>query len=205
MQGFIINIKKVKDEDLIVSILSLDKVYTLYRFYGARHSILNIGYKIDFEIDTNVKGSIHRLKDVMQLGFSWMGNYEKMYAWQRFLKLFYPHLKDVEHIEPFYFELLNDLITKISKQNSKRALLEGYIKILEYEGRLHCEHTCLLCENQITENISLVRGFLPTHPKCSYSKSFDSNHIQELFNEKSAINLTDDEVDYLWNIILQGL
>lgn len=205
MQGYIINIRKVKDEDLIVSILASDKVYTLYRFYGARHSILNIGYKIDFEIDTNLKGTLHRLKDVMQLGFAWMNEYDKMYAWQRFLKLFYPHLHEVEQIDSFYFELLNELVKKLSKQNPKRAFLESYIKLLEYEGRLHSEHTCLLCEQPIIQNISLVRGFLPTHPKCSYSKGFESNHIEELFNEKSAINLSDEEVDYLWNIILQGL
>ena len=205
LQGFIINLQKVKDEDLIVSILGSDKVYTLYRFYGARHSILNIGYKIDFEIDTNLKGSIHRLKDVMQLGFAWMGEFEKMYAWQRFVKLFYSHLKDVEHIDDFYFVLFNEMLVKITKQNPKRALLEGYIKLLEHEGRLHNEHICLLCEEKIENNISLVRGFLPTHPKCSYSRSFESNHIEELFNEKSAINLNDEEVDYLWQIILQGL
>jgi len=205
MQGFIINIRKVKDEDLIVSILAQEKVYTLYRFYGARHSILNIGYKIDFEVDATLKGSMGRLKDVMQLGFSWMGDFEKMYNWQRFIKLFYIHLKEVEQLDSFYFDLLNKLITKITKQNPKRAMLEAYIDILEHEGRLHTEHICLLCEQKIEENISLVRGFLPTHHKCSYSKGFDSNHIEELFNEKSAINLNDEEVDYLWDIILQGL
>ncbi|MDY0320137.1 MAG: recombination protein RecO [Arcobacteraceae bacterium] len=205
MQGFIINIRKVKDEDLIVSILAQEKVHTLYRFYGARHSILNIGYKIDFEVDKTLKGSMGRLKDVMQLGFPWMGDFDKMYNWQRFIKLFYIHLREVEHLDSFYFELLNKLITKITKQNPKRAMLEAYIDVLEHEGRLHKEHICLLCEQTIENNISLVRGFLPTHPKCSYSKGFESNHIEELFNEKSAINLNDEEVDYLWNIILQGL
>ncbi|MCK9161950.1 MAG: recombination protein RecO [Arcobacter butzleri] len=205
MQGFIIDIKKVKDEDLIVSILSKDGVYNLYRFYGARHSTLNIGYMIDFEIDTNLKGGLHRLKDVLQLGFSWMGDFEKMYNWQRFIKLFYPHLKEIGSLDEFYFNLLNNLLTKISKQNTKRALLEAYTNLLEYEGRLHKEQTCLLCEEPIEENLSLVRGFLPTHSRCSYSKVFNSQTIEELFNQKSAINLSDDEIDYLWNIILQGL
>ena len=50
MQGYIIDIKPVKDDDLIVSILTENELLTTYRFYGARHSNINIGYKIDFEL-----------------------------------------------------------------------------------------------------------------------------------------------------------
>ena len=42
MQGYIIDIKPVKDDDLIVSILTEHEVLTTYRFYGARHSNINI-------------------------------------------------------------------------------------------------------------------------------------------------------------------
>lgn len=55
MQGYIIDIKTVKDDDLIVSILTENHVYTTYRFYGARHSNINVGYKIDFELESNLK------------------------------------------------------------------------------------------------------------------------------------------------------
>ena len=34
MQGYIIDIKAVKDDDLIVSILAENEVLTTYRFYG---------------------------------------------------------------------------------------------------------------------------------------------------------------------------
>ena len=51
MQGFIINLNKVKEEDLIVTIISKDNLQTLYRFYGARHGTINIGFKIDYEIE----------------------------------------------------------------------------------------------------------------------------------------------------------
>jgi hypothetical protein len=205
MQGYIININKVKDEDLIVTILSESNLYITYRFYGVRHSIINIGYKIDFELETNLKSNIPRLKDVLQLSFSWILNKEKLYYWQRFIKLFYPHLKDVKQLDDFYIKLLDEIVLKISRQNPKRAIIEHYIKLCEYEGRLHKEYQCLLCDRLIQKDISLVRSFLPTHSLCSYSKKFNISQIKELFDKKSLINFNDDEVDYLWNILLQGL
>lgn len=205
MQGFIIDIKSVKDDDLIVSILSENKFYTAYRFYGARHSNINIGYKIDFELEQNLKSNIPRLKDVIQLGFSWILDKEKLYCWQRFLKLFYPHLKDIEEIDSFYFKLLNQLIFKLEKQNPKRAICQSYIELLEYEGRLHNEYICLLCDTPITYDISLVRSFLPVHASCTYAKKFEMNQMKELFEEKKLISFEEEEVQYLWNILLQGL
>ncbi len=205
MQGYIIDIKNVKDDDLIVTVLAQEAIYTTYRFYGARHSTINIGYKIDFELESNLKSSIPRLKEVMQLGFNWILDREKLYCWQRFIKLFYPHLKEVDDIESFYFELLNATVHKMIKQNPKRAIIESYIKLLEYEGRLHTQFECLLCEQPINQTISLVRSFLPTHASCSYSKKFEYQQIEELFQENSLINFEDEEVEYLWNILLQGL
>ena len=84
MQGYIIDIKPVKDDDLIVSILTEHEVMTTYRFYGARHSNINLGYKIDFELEMT-RSSIPRLKDVIQLGFPWILDNEKMYCWQRYM------------------------------------------------------------------------------------------------------------------------
>jgi len=205
MQGYIININNVKDEDLIVSILTKNNFYTTYRFYGARHSTINVGYKIDFELETNMRSSMGRLKDVLQISYPWIMDSTKLYCWQRFLKLFYPHLKDVEEIEDFYFDLLDELAHKMIKQNPKRAIIESYVKLCEHEGRLHTEYECLLCEEVIYDDISLVRSFLPTHKKCSYSKSFKLFQVKELFEEKSLINFNDEEVDYVWKILLQGL
>lgn len=205
MQGYIINVNNVKDEDLIVSILTENNFYTTYRFYGARHSTINVGYKIDFELETNLKSSIPRLKDVLQLGFPWIYDNQKLYCWQRFIKLFYPHLKDVEDIDSFYFELLDELVHKITRQNPKRAIIESYVKLCEHEGRLHLDYECLLCEQTIIDKISLVRGFLPTHSRCSYSKNFNLLQIKELFENKSTLNLSDEELEYIWQILLQGL
>jgi hypothetical protein len=205
MQGYILNFNRVKDEDLIVTILSNDTVYTLYRFYGARHSHINIGYKIDFEIEVNVKSSIGRLKDVIQLGFPWLLDNKIMYHWQRYIKLFYPHLKDVDEIDSFYLELLDELAHKLNKQNPKRAILENYIKLLEYEGRLHLDFECLLCENEVKDSVSLVRSFLPTHSYCSYARGFKREKIENLFISKEGIDLNDEEIEYLWEILLQGI
>lgn len=204
MQGYIIDIKPVKDDDLIVTILTETELITAYRFYGARHSNINIGYKIDFELE-ETRSTIPRLKDVIQLGFEWILDYEKMYCWQRFIKLFYPHLKDIEQLDPFYFYNLDNLVHIMIKQNALRAICLSYITLLEHEGRLHTDYECLLCENKIKKDISLVRSFLPVHAKCTYAKAFELKKIKELFEEKSLINFNEEEVEYLWDILLQGL
>lgn len=204
MQGYIIDIKSVKDEDLIVCILTETQILNTYRFYGARHSNINIGYKIDFELE-NTRSSIPRLKDVIQLRLEWILDNEKMYCWQRFIKLFYPHLKDIEELDPYYFYALDHLSHVMIKQNALRAICESYVNLLEHEGRLHNTYECLLCEKAIENSISLVRSFLPVHSTCTFSKSFELQKIKELFEEKNLINFTQEEVEYLWDIILQGL
>jgi len=205
MQGYIININKVKDEDLIVSILTENNFYTAYRFYGARHSNINVGFKIDFELESNQKSNMPRLKDVLHISTPWLLDNIKLYSWQRFIKLFYPHLKDVEYIENFYFMLLDNLSHKIIKQNPKRAIIESYIELCEYEGRLHTHYECLICEQEIVSDLSIVRGFFPTHASCIYGRKFKLFQVKELFEEKSLLSFSDDDVDYLWKILLQGI
>lgn len=204
MQGYIIDIKPVKDDDLIVTILCEKELVKSYRFYGARHSNINIGYKIDFELEIT-KSSIPRLKDVMQLGFPWILNSQKMYFWQRYLKLFYSHLKDLEELDSFYFCLLDNLVKKIEKQNVLRAIVESYLAILYFEGRIHNDFECLICEIKIENNLSLIRGFIPVHRSCIKAKFFDLEKIKELFETFSTINFNDKEIENLWEIILQGL
>ncbi len=204
MQGYIIDIKTVKDDDLIVTILTENELLTTYRFYGARHSNINIGYKIDFELEIT-KSTIPRLKDVMQLNFPWILDNEKMYCWQRYIRLFYPHLKELELLDPFYFYSLENLTHIMIKQNVLRAICESYLSLLEYEGRLHSDFECLLCELPIEDNVSIIRGFLPIHAKCTRAKFFENKKIKELFETQKTINLSDNDVEDLWDIILQGL
>jgi hypothetical protein len=206
MQGYIIHISNVRDEDTIVSIITEKKLYTTYRFYGKRHSNIHLGFKIDFETQSSLKSNIPRLKDVIQINFPWILDNKKLYFWQRFLKLFYYHLKEVEDLEPFYMKLLDDLAHKLTKQsNPKRAIIQSYIVLCKYEGRLHDNFECLLCEQPITTNLTIVRGFVPVHTSCSYGKHFSLQKIKELFIDNILINFTDDEIDYLWSILMQGL
>ncbi len=204
MQGFIININRVKDEDLIVTILCTDKIITTYRFYGARHSTVHLGYKIDFELQTSYKSTIPQLRSVLHLGFKWNILREKMYLWQQFIKLFYNHLKDINEIDNFYIDLLNEASYKWEKQNSKRVAIESYIKLLEFEGRLHNDFICFECEKMIEKDVSLLRAFLPAHKECIYKESFKHLHVKELFQNKSTIFFEDKEIDKLWNILLEG-
>ena len=111
MQGFILHTQKVKDEDLIVYILSPKMLIKAYRFYGLRHSSILTGYKIDFALEEN-PSFLPRLKDVLHLGFLWIMQRDKMLIWQEFIRLLYKHLKDVEELD----RILNFLIASKTKK-----------------------------------------------------------------------------------------
>ena len=205
MQGYIIAIHRVRDEDLIVHILTEQSLMTLYRFYGARHSTINLGYKIDFEPQSTLKSSLSHLRDVYHLGFSWMKEHERLLLWQQFCALFNPHLRDSTHLESFYFKLLDDAALRWGKQNPKRVAIEAYIALLSFEGRLHVELECLLCEEAIYEDISLIRAYLPTHKNCSHRLSISKEGFDELMIHHTTLFLNDKEVDSLWITLLEGL
>ena len=206
MQGYIINLNKVKDEDLIVTIISKGNLDTLYRFYGARHGTINIGFKIDYEKEPSGKSNISRLKDVIHIGFKWINDYKLLRLWQDFLTLFHKHLKDAEELGNFYFELIDNASREWNKQNPKRVAIESYVKLLEHEGRLHGELNCFLCSQDIKdEEISLIRAYLPTHTKCSHTLGINKKALVELFLNKSSLFLSDKEVDRLWYVLLEGL
>ena len=205
MQGYIINLNKVKDEDLIVTIVSKDSLDTLYRFYGARHGTINLGFKIDYEKESSAKSNISRLKDVIHIGFKWINEHKLLRLWQDFLALFYKHLKDAEEIDNFYFELLDNASKNWNRQNPKRVAIESYVKLLEHEGRLHSELECFLCSQPIKEEVSLIRAYLPTHKECSHTLSIKEDALRELFDNKSSLFLSDKECDRLWYVLLEGL
>lgn len=206
MQGYIINLNKVKDEDLIVTIISKESLDTLYRFYGARHGTINLGFKIDYEREESAKSTISRLKDVIHIGFKWINDYKLLRLWQDFLGLFHKHLRDAEELDSFYFSLIDNASKEWNRQNPKRVAIESYVKLLEHEGRLHKELTCFLCSLEIEDNeISLIRAYLPTHKACSHTLSIDKKALRELFLNKSSLFLSDKEVDRLWYVLLEGL
>ncbi len=204
MRGFILNTVKVRDEDLIVRILTKKEVLTLYRFYGSRHSYINVGYLIDFVVEETPKATIKRLRNVTQLPFSFLFDIEKMLNYKIFVSLLNKHLSDVTKIDDFYYNLLIDIINNLEKRNAKRLLLESYVKLLEKEGRLHKDFICFLCEKEIKENIALARAFLPAHEKCIYEKGFNKEKIKELFVNKKTLLFSDKEIERLWKIMNLG-
>lgn len=204
MRGFILNTVKVRDEDLIVRILSENEVLTLYRFYGARHSYINVGYLIDFIIEESAKTTIKRLRNVIQLPFPFLFDLEKMLNYKIFIKLLNSHLSDVTKINNFYYNWLIDITNYLDKRDAKRFLIESYVKLLEKEGRLHKDFVCFLCEKEIKENIALTRAFLPAHEKCIYEKGFSKEKIQDLFENKKSLLFSDEEIEKLWKIMNLG-
>ena len=204
MQGYIINLNRIKDEDLIVTILTQNSIKTVYRFYGARHSTIHLGYKIDFEAVPSLKSTLPQLRSIMHLGTAWNTHRERMLIWQPFIRLFYTHLKDIGTIDTFYFDLLESSATIWQKQNPKRIAIEAYVKLLRHEGRLHDDFICFNCEEEIDHELTLIRGFLPAHKSCAWNQTFELLHVKQLFEEGSTIALDDDQIDVLWKILLEG-
>lgn len=204
MQGYILRTQKVKDEDLLVFILSRENFIKCYRFYGSRHPSVMVGYKIDFELMMNIN-FLPQLRNVMHLGFFWQLNREKLLIWQQFMRLLYAHIKDTNELDSFYFDELELLCSRFGLQNPKRLIIESYVRMLEHEGRLHSELECLVCESKIDQSVCLVRGFLPAHTFCLSQNSFDLKKIEDLFESKSSAELDDSEVAQLYEVVCEGL
>ena len=204
MQGYIIHITRVKEEDLIVSILTQNMIKTTYRFYGARHSSVHLGYKIDFEALTSLKSSLPQLRSVLHLGYTWNKERTRMLVWQAFVKLFYQHLKDIETLDSFYFELLDECSSIWHRQNPKRVAIEAYVRLLAYEGRLHDDFICFNCEERVEEEVTLIRGFLPAHQTCAWNWPLKQTQVENLFQTYSSVQLEDDAIEVLWKILLEG-
>lgn len=205
MRGYIVKISRVKDEDIIVTIITSNNLLTLYRFYGARHSPINLGFKIDFEIESSIKSSISRLKDLSHIGFKWIGDYQKLRLWQQFISLFYPHLRDTDTLDNFYYELLDEASNRWDKQDPKRVAIEIYTKLLSYEGRLHSELKCFFCGDTIVNNPSIIRAFIPAHYDCSHTSKIDKKGLIYLYQNYSSLHLDDSEIERLWYVLCEGL
>ena len=204
MQGFILHTQRVRDEDLIVYILSQKGVHKCYRFYGLRHGLILSGYKIDFELEHSLS-FVPRLKDTLHLGFSWILDRDKMLVWQEFVRLVYRHLKDVESCESFYFELLDECIRRFEKQNPLRVIIDAYANLLEFEGRLHKDFTCFACDERISGKITLLRAFLPAHKGCGVGFEFSEKKLKIFYESKNCSCFDDDEIKNLFELVKLGL
>ncbi|WP_353663035.1 recombination protein RecO [Hydrogenimonas sp. SS33] len=205
MQGYILHVRKAKNEDTIVHVLTPERLKTLYRFYGARHPIVTTGYKIDFETEQDSFRFMPRLRHVIHLGFPWLMQSDRLQVWQHFIALLYEHLKDVETPGPFYFDLLERYAALWGLQNPKRSAVEAYLELLEYEGRLHTPEACFICGGRLEEQVSLIRAYLCAHPKCVIARKMEEEKITRLFATKKTIHLEDGEVENLWLTLLEGM
>ena len=201
MTGYILDIRKSREEDLIVKVLTSDSLKVLYRFYGARHSAILIGHKIDFEEEIN--GSfLPRMRDVMHINFLWIYNKEKLFAWQKFIKILYIHLKDVSNIPQFYFDLLDSINNNISHQCYKRAIIEHFISMRQFEGLMSNECICASCHKQIDNILTINKELTPYHSECSAGfVSFHASEVQSLFEVGNSFSISDDNINKIYSFI----
>lgn len=204
LQGFVLHITPVRDEDLWVTLLTPQRLLTLYRFYGARHSVIQVGYKIDCEEERGGVRSLSRLRSVLHLGYAWEADLSKRHDWQQAIKGLYAHLKGVETVEPFYFELLSELARRMEKQDSKRAILEAYAKLLAHEGRSDLLERCFFCEQPLGEEVGFGRSLLGAHPACIHGASMRREEARHFLLCQDATRLQRSELEMLWRIFLQG-
>lgn len=204
MQGFILHTQRVRDEDLIVYILSPKAVHKCYRFYGLRHGAILSGYKLDFELESS-PNFLPRLKDTLHLGFAWILEREKMLIWQEFVRLIYRHLKDIEECESFYFELLDEIARRFARGDSLRVIVDAYVRLLDFEGRLHKDFVCFNCDEKVSDKITLVRTFLPAHRHCAVGFEFSEEKLRIFYATKNCSIFDDDEIENLYAIIKEGL
>jgi len=205
MQGFILHVRKARNEDTIVTVLTPERLETLYRFYGARHPIVTAGFKIDFEIEREDYRFLPRLRHVIHLGYPWLKEPERLGVWQHVLALLYEHLRGVETPGRFYYDLLEHYAALWHLQNPKRAAVEAYLRLLDHEGRLSPPRDCFLCGRPLEEEIALARAFLPAHPRCVVGPSYPRRALERLFQTAKTTHLEDGDVDRLWLTLLEGM
>ena len=205
MKGFVVALRRAKNEDSIATVLTETSIRSYYRFFGARHSILQLGHLIDFEVEGEDGRFMPRLRSLSQMGFPWLRERNRLMLWHRFVKLFEPHLRDTEEIDSFYFNLLLSAARKWERQNPKRIICESYLELLSYEGRLYPLESCFICEHSLHDQIALMSAFKPAHPECIYASALPLERIEGFFSSGKTLYLDDAEVEQLYQIVLKGL
>lgn len=203
MQGYILNTTRVRDEDLLVRILTQGEIHTLYRFYGARHSIVHLGHKIDFSIQRGLR-DINKLREPMHLAFAWEKEAGIRYYWQQYLHLLNTHLRDITTLDGFYFHHLEEGAKRLHKENPKRCILNLYAQLLNFEGRKSTLKHCLICELPLGEDIILSRALVCGHKGCLDGALFSRGQITQWLDLRGEF-LDTTSVDNLWNLLMQGL
>jgi len=206
MRGFVLALQRAKNEDMIATVLSEDSLRRYYRFYGARHSILQLGHLIDFEIQEDSNGRfMPRLRSLRHLPFPWLYERSRLMLWHDFIKRFEPHLRDTELLDRFYFDLLLSAAKHWDRQNPKRIVLERYHALLKHEGRLHPIDRCYICESPIGEHVHLMAAFKPAHPECIYAPPLPRAANETFLESGKTLYLDDASVEPLFDAVMKGL
>jgi hypothetical protein len=127
-----------------------------------------------------------------------------MLIWQNFIKLLYPHFFEVDKINKFYFEMLQNIIKNFDR-DPKRVLIENYLNLLQFEGRLNLNFECFLCEKKIVNRVNIVRGYLTACENCIPTQGFDINKINSLFITKQTTLLNNNEIEKLYQVLCLGI
>jgi len=204
MRGFVLSVNKAKNEDVIAMILTQHHIKSYYRFFGARHSILQVGYLIDFEVEGEDGRFLPRLRSLSQIPFEWIFDKNRLLVWQNYIKLFAKHLKDTDDLDSFYFDLLLSDAKKWHKQNPKRIVCDSYIKLLDYEGRLYTSDRCFICQESIEEQVALMHSFKVAHPHCIYTTALPTKKLLDALSSHKTIYMDDDEIEYMYDIVMKG-
>ena len=205
MEGFIIAMNRSIREDMVVRILTRRHYYSLYRFYGVRHSILHVGRKIDFEIE-HQGVYMPRLRNMSHLYRDYERFIDKVFVWQQFCYHLDRHFNEAKELEPFYFELLDRHVSALAKQEARRLVCSMYVKLLEHEGRLYKSDVCFICGEKLPNIVALSRGYLLACLNCIHQpKTIAKDKILNVFTIKSLMNLDDNECQVLYEVLGEGL
>ena len=205
MCGFVLSLTRAKNEDMIATILSEHAVDRYYRFYGARHSILQLGHLIDFEIEGDDGRFLPRLRGLRHLGFPWLYERNRLMLWHDWIKLFEPHLRDTTEVDRFYFDLLLEAAKRWHRQNPRRIVLESYHALLRHEGRLHPSTHCYICEQPLGSTISLMAAYHPAHPECIYAPPLERSIIEAYLTTGKTTYMDDATVEAVYEVVKKGL
>jgi recombinational DNA repair protein (RecF pathway) len=204
MKGFVLKLTKAKNEDLIVSILTQDEHRVYYRFFGARHSILQLGHLIDFEVYETYQNFLPQIRHLSHIGFPWIREPQTLLLWHQFIYAYEKHLKDTTYLDSFYYLLLQKAVLHLEKQNPKRVICDCYFSLLKEEGRLSLKNECFICQNPLNETVIFIQGLKMTHPQCLHGIPLSKKRIIDALKRGKTTFLNDEEVSILHHIILQG-
>lgn len=205
MQGYVIQITPQRNEDIILHVLTPAHILRLYRFYGARHSTIALGKKLDFEIEYN-GNFMPKMRNITPINFEFERNLTRLWAWQQYLRSLHLHFRGIENIENFYYEALDLGAQKMQRQNPMRVVIEMYVHLLRHEGRIPNLDDCFICAQRLDSTLSLGRAFLGAHPDCiRHPVTFDKNHLLRLFDSHSTAHMEDSTISGLYHICQLGI